>query len=137
MIDFIITQWSHIWIRDADWDSQLTNNSVFRLHEDCKIWTAFVANAKEENGIFYHGLAQLVRAEMVVLMERLHCIFFNAYSETDSKTKVDVLGILRPFYTEAIKKNPKLKYIYDNLFLKQPWITYNEIMRVQEEKSYQ
>ena len=104
MIDFIITQWSHIWIRDDDWDSQLTNNSVFRLHDNCKIGTAFVANAKEEDGRFYHGLAQLVRAEMVVLMERLHCIFVNAYSETDSVTKVDVLGILRHFTLRILKR---------------------------------
>ena len=69
LMDFVLTQWSNIWVTDNKFYDNVHNNSVFRLNAACKLGAAFVENPKDEIGLHYSWIAQLIRCELVMLME--------------------------------------------------------------------
>ena len=56
-----------------------------------------------------------------MLMERFHCIHWNAYSKNDSQTDVEKIGILRRDYNLSIHNDPLAHYVYRNVHQNAIW----------------
>jgi hypothetical protein len=67
-------------------------------------------------------------------MERLHCIYYNAYAADGGLTNTEILGKLREYYENEIQSNPKFTQIYEQLIIKKKWISYKEVCEINEKR---
>jgi hypothetical protein len=61
-------------------------------------------------------MCDYMRMEMVVLMERIHCIQIEAFSRRDNCSKWWELGVLRSDHFNLVKQDAGLGYIHSKLF---------------------
>jgi hypothetical protein len=88
----------------------------FVLPARYKIGTAFVRYLKNATGKDYKQLCDYMRMEFVLLMERLHCIYIEAFSLRDCQTKWWVFGKPRSDYIDKLTQDPLVDYIHQNRF---------------------
>jgi hypothetical protein len=75
-----------------------------------------VSNPARTEGQWYKKLRDYMRMEMVVLMERIHCIQIEAFSRHDNSSKWWALGVLRSNHFNLVKQDAGLGYIQCKLF---------------------
>ena len=60
--------------------------------------------------------------EMAVLMERMHCIYGDAFSPIEGYTKSRVLGVQRKEYFDALREDDLIPYLKAQLAKKETWV---------------
>jgi hypothetical protein len=75
-----------------------------------------VANPSETCATEYKRLCGYIRMELVLLIERLHCIYVKAFSMQDCRTKWWRFGKPWKDYVEKIEKDPLTPYIHWQCF---------------------
>jgi hypothetical protein len=71
-----------------------------------------------------------MQMEMVVLMERIHCIQVEAFSRRDNSTKWWALGVLRLNLFKLLKEDASLGYIHSKMFRNFQWPTMEQMDKV-------
>ena len=92
-------------------DDMIHNYKAIRIPESYNIGTAFVEDNKTCSAQTYKRLCDYIRMESVILMERIHCIFYEAFSNTDQRAETRILGVARDEYWDAIKDDPVIMYV--------------------------
>jgi hypothetical protein len=124
-MDLVITQWNKIWrledlwsdteLQEANesdlsdmWLDILRHRKFATIPDFYGIGTAFVRNPSTTEGQVYKNLCDYMRMEMLVLMERIHCIQVEAFSRRDNSTKWWALGVLRLNLFKLVKEDASL-----------------------------
>ena len=135
IMDFVVTQWNKQWRMNdlsddgltlfglTNWDNMIHNYESIRIPQSYNIGTAFVEDNKTCSAQTYKRLCDYIRMESVILMERIHCIFYEAFSNTDQRVETRILGVARDEYWDAIKDDPVIMYVRRNLFREALWPT--------------
>ena len=124
IIDFIIVQWNRDWFKKDivmqhdtsdpmdNWWKQVANFEPIRLPESYSIGSGFARDPSTTTDATYTRICAYLRMEMAILMERLHCIYHNAFYDQDSVTDSSVLGVLRKEYIERITHDQDMVHVY-------------------------
>ena len=134
MIDLILTQWNIVWhMKDViaeptsnivgGWDKIISDPKTgIRLPLSYNIGTAFLEDPKTAPGTTYSRLCGYFRTEMAVLMERMHCIYVDAFSQNDGRTRSSILGVQRKEYLDALRDDDLIPYLKAQLARNDIWI---------------
>ena len=134
MIDLILTQWNIVWyMKDViaeptlnivgGWDKIISDPKTgIRLPLSYNIGTAFLEDPKTALGTTYSRLCGYFRTEMAVLMERMHCIYVDAFSQNDGRTRSSILGVQRKEYLDALRDDDLIPYLTAQLARNDIWI---------------
>jgi hypothetical protein len=104
IMDLVVSQWNRVWkIGDLDnmnnqdiisgWEKLICANMHVVLPPSYNIGKTFLADLNSEPKKFYSKLSILMRMEMVILMERIHCVYQEAFSAMDCRTRWWKLGV--------------------------------------------
>ena len=63
----------------------------------------------------YTRIAKYMRMELAVLMERLHCVYFDAFLEHQLKTESNILGVIPPDYQEKLQSDKLVAHALSQL----------------------
>jgi hypothetical protein len=127
IIDLVLTQWNVKWLltdlyeESEDRAKKLWFNSVaeglpITVPEKYGIGKTFRGNETEEDTkSMYTRIATYMRMEVAVLMERLHCVYFDAFSEHQLKTESNILGVIPRDYQENLKSDKLVEHALSQL----------------------
>jgi hypothetical protein len=142
IMDLVLTQWDKVSVISdlvvagleaspsnalATWMDIIGLCKFARLPSWYSIGTAFVLDPSSANKNVYKTICDFMRLEMVVLMERLHCIYYDTFSQRDTRLKWWVFGSLRDFHVRAVKNEPCLEYIHCQRFREFQWPTLEQL----------
>ena len=123
IIDMICSQWDQRWVFPTNWKALVKLHQSIIIGEDIELGKTFVKDPQSTTGTQYTRICNYIRMELVMLMERLHCIFYNAFSADDSICDDSILGQLRPSYKDNLSIDPLAVYIYNKLHKDIEWPT--------------
>jgi hypothetical protein len=113
------------------WQKLISARVPIVLPRCYRIGTCFVSDPQKTSKQAYKRLCTYMRTELVLLIERLHCIYIQAFSRRDCRTKWWKFGVIRNAHARAVREDPMFNYIHDNLFLRYIWPGLNLIQRIQ------
>jgi hypothetical protein len=131
IIDFVLTQWNRRWrLKDLDnanfsrkdLQSKIESNiKMIVLPPSFGLGTTFRESPSTGDGQFYTKICDLIRMEMCVLIERLHCVYYNAFSSVGKQCSTEVLGCVRPLYYKAMISDDEMSHVYNRLMKDVAW----------------
>jgi hypothetical protein len=97
IMDLMLSQWNRSWRMDdlvsgndggqTFWYDQISQTNAIVLPSVYEVGTSFVSNTMKSQDKLYKRLCNYVRLEFILLMERVHCIYVEAFSMRDCRTK--------------------------------------------------
>ena len=112
IIDFVVTQWDKHWFQpqpeEEKWYGAFANTSrrmsvVDITDKFCITNVGQTFHGKEIQGaVVYKNMCSFLHMEMCILMERLHCIHYIAFSDNDPIAEHHQLGVLNEEFKQAV-----------------------------------
>ena len=103
------------------WTGLVKGRKHITLPETLKIGTGFVNEPTKTPLNVYSELCDLMRMEMVTLMERIHCLYVEAYSRRDCRTAWYDFGLPRKQYKIAVAESDAIDRIHERHFRNGVW----------------
>jgi hypothetical protein len=109
--DFVMTQWRRPYTTEDLHEFRKFSGGLgttITLPKDYCLGSTFPQLAKKYTKLKGYKICKLVRLEILCLMERLHSLYYTAYSRED-KVVPKKIGVLSEHYNECIQSSPILK----------------------------
>ena len=133
MMDMILSQHMSTWgisllMKKGEqnattvWHRLLKSRRPIVLPSSLNIGTAFMPDPTKAKGELYTRICQYIRMETVILMERLHCLYNEAFNAKDARTRWDIFGVPRPAYKQALKDDKDMEFVHRRYFTLGVWV---------------
>ena len=108
IMDFVLTQWNRSYsVSDLAPYKKIGSQVTITIPDDYGLGTTFhQINGKQVNA---QEIADFVRLEIICLMERLHALYYNAYSRADAFVPPQIGSLPSKYSTMATKSTLLLK----------------------------
>ena len=128
MQDFILTQWDKRWTKtdvlgveenkaEEAWKQLIEAKQSIKIPHVFGLGKAFVSQPETTDAKVYKRFCDYMRMEMCLLMERIHCIYVEAFSRRNCRTMWWKLGVARERYRKAILQDKDMIYVHQRQFM--------------------